>query len=319
MKCSFCDRQAVYTRPYEKKPLCLVHFNRSFIARIKRTISRFKMLQPKDVVAVGLSGGKDSVVLTHVLSSVMKKFPTSKLVAITIDEGIRNYREESLEIANKHAKLLGIEHQVFSFEEFFGYGLDNFLVRVADTDGKRKGACAYCGIFRRRALNQAALEVGATKLATGHNLDDEAQTVLMNMLRGDLGRFGRVDYSPRYKHEKFIPRIKPFLLTPEAEIVLYAVLNDLEYQEMPCPHSVEADRGVIREMMKMYLERNPGAMFNLVRMGSELSDLIRQREQTNRPLSECAKCGNPTAGKTCKVCSILEEVSEASFPNHTQI
>ncbi len=313
MKCNFCDRQAVYTRPYEKKPLCLVHFNRSFISRVKRTISRFKMLQPRDVVAVGLSGGKDSVVLVHVLASVMKKFPTSRLVAITIDEGIKNYREESLEIAKKHASALGIEHHVFSFEELFGYGLDNFLVKITDNNGKRKGACAYCGIFRRRALNQAALEIGADKVATGHNLDDEAQTVLMNMLRGDLGRFGRADYSPRYKHEKFVPRIKPFLLTPEAEIVLYAVLNGLEYQEMPCPHSVEADRGVIREMMKMYLERNPGAMFNLVRMGSELSDLIRLKEQSSRPLSECSKCGNPTAGKICKVCSILAEVEEASL------
>ena len=307
VKCYYCEREAVYSRPYEKKPLCLVHFNKFFVNRVKRTISKFKMLQPHDTVAVGLSGGKDSVVLIHVLSKLMRNFPKSKLIAVTIDEGIRNYREESLKIAIKHAGELGIEHHIFSFEEFFGLGLDDFLLKLEEKNGQRKGACAYCGIFRRRALNEAALRVGATKLATAHNLDDEAQTVLMNMLRGDLGRFGRNDYEPVFKHKKFVPRIKPFMLTPEAEIVLYAVFNGLEYQEMPCPHAVEADRGVIRDMLQMYLERNPGAMFNLVRMGAELAELLKSQERKNRPLKECKICGNPTAGDICKVCAILNE------------
>ena len=77
---------------------------------------------------------------------------------------------------------------------------------------------------------------------------------------------------------------------------------------MPCPHAVEADRGVIRDMLQMYLERNSGAMFNLVRMGAELAELLKSQERKNRPLKECKICGNPTAGDICKVCAILNEV-----------
>ena len=143
------------------------------------------MIRDGDRIAVGLSGGKDSTALLLLLDKVVKEYTGVTLVAITVDEGIAGYRDETVNSAVSLAADLGIEHRIVSFPDLFGGSLDTFL------KGKESRACTICGILRKKALATAARQAGANRIATGHNLNDEAQSVLMNVLRGDLPRLIR--------------------------------------------------------------------------------------------------------------------------------
>ena len=153
--------------------------------RVADTIKTRQLIVPQDRVAVALSGGKDSTALLLLLHRLLPAWEDVRLIAITIDEGIAGYREETIQSAERLTGRLGIEHHCISFTSLFGESLDAFLT------GRETQACSICGIMRKKALVVGAQKAGATKLATGHNLDDEAQSVLMNVFRGDLPRLVR--------------------------------------------------------------------------------------------------------------------------------
>ena len=308
MKCSFCGKEAVYVRRYDKLALCLAHFNEQMIKRVQKTITSYNMLGRNDRIAIGVSGGKDSIALLDIMFKIEKDFPNSQLVAVIIDEGIKNYREEGLHYAKLHAKRLGIEHQVFSFKEDFGYTLDNIIQILGERGENREyGACSYCGIVRRKLLNKAAKEVNADILLTGHNLEDESETILLNIIRGDIKRLARLDPKPRKIHHSLIPRAKPFRLTPQAETVLYCYLNDLEYQEIPCPYAIEAYRGDVREFLFKTQEKQPMLSFNIVRGLDNFLKMITEAPSEST-LQDCEKCGEATTSDLCKSCWLYDKV-----------
>ncbi len=317
MKCAICGKEAIYVRPYDNLTLCLPHFNNQMEKRVRTTITKYKLLGREDKIAVGLSGGKDSVALLHLLSKIEQDYPDTEIVAITIDEGIENYREEGLSLAKKHAQKLNLEHHIFSFEDDFGYSLDE-IIDVLGERGKERayGACSYCGILRRKLLNYGAKKIGATVLATGHNLEDEAETVLLNILRGDIIRLARIDPVPKKMNDSLIPRIKPFRLTPQAEIVLYCYINDLEYQEIPCPYAVEAYRGNIRDFVVNTQNEQPMLSYNIVGSHDKLLALLKDVKM-EKSMKECA-CGDVTAGTQCKACWLKNKVEKIkSIKNET--
>lgn len=310
MKCIFCGNEAVYVRPYDKIALCVKHLNEQFRKRTQKAITRYKMFGREDRIAIGVSGGKDSIALLDVLNKIEKDFPESELVAITIDEGIEHYRDEGLFFAEKHVKRLGIEHHIFSFKKDFGYDLD-FIIKKLGERGKERefGACTYCGILRRKVLNKAANEVGADVLVTAHNLEDEAETILLNMIRGDVQRLARLDPTPRKIHASLVPRVKPFRTTPQAEIVMYCLVNELEYQEIPCPYAVEAYRGEVREFIFKTQEKQPMLSFNIVRGHDKLLNMMKDYK-SDKELRNCEKCGEATTSKLCKSCWLYERLTK---------
>jgi uncharacterized protein (TIGR00269 family) len=266
------------------------------------------MFARKDRIAIGISGGKDSVALLDILHKIETDFPESELVAITIDEGIENYREEGLHFAKKHVERLDLEHYIYSFEKDFGYGLDEIISILGERGKEREfGACTYCGILRRKLLNQAAKEVGADVLVTAHNLEDEAETVLLNIVRGDIQRLARLNPRPRKIHESLVPRVKPFRLTPQAEIVMYCIINELDYQEIPCPYAVEAYRGDVREFVFKTQVKQPMISFNIVRGLDKFLDMI-QGTKPKAELKDCEICGDATASNMCKSCWLREQL-----------
>jgi uncharacterized protein (TIGR00269 family) len=321
MECDKCDREAVMHAAYSGAHLCADHFTASVEKRVRRRI-RTDDLLPADATpgdpetwVIGLSGGKDSVVLTQILQDTFGRDPRVELVALTIHEGIDGYRDESLEMSLDLTDRLGVRHEVVSYEEEFGLRMDD----VAETDPLDMAPCAYCGVFRRDLLETYADEFDADKLLTGHNLDDEAQTALMNILEGDVQQVARHfdaslgDFDRRAETDEFVPRAKPLRDVPEKEVALYAHLEDLPAHVAECPHASEAYRGEIQELLLSLEENHPGTRHSILAGYEELAALAARehRRGDDSPLGECERCGSKTARDVCRKCSLVEAVESA--------
>ena len=275
-----------------------------FIRRVRRTISRKKMFSPDDRLMVALSGGADSVCLLHVLKTIEAKFPKVELIAVTIDEGIAGYREGALNIAQENAERVEVEFSVFSFKELYGISLDE-LVTKTTTENNVLKPCSICGVLRRKAINIAARELGADRVATGHNLDDEAQTILLNILRGDIVHLARFN-APVQKHEKLIPRVKPLEKVPEPEIPLFLYLNEIQYHTVQCPYAEDAMRTDIRQFLYRQEKKHPGTLHSILSSFEKIQPML-QRNLGAEGILLCKICSEPSVSELCKACQILEK------------
>jgi uncharacterized protein (TIGR00269 family) len=296
-------------RPYSGEKLCAQCFCRSIEDKVRVTVAKYEMFEPTDKIMVAVSGGKDSVALLHILAKIEKAFPKASLCAVTVDEGIKGYRDEALKFAIGNCRKLGVKHFVTSFKELYGYSLDEIVKMTLERGENAKGLtpCAYCGVLRRRALNLAARKAGVDKLATAHNLDDETQTILLNILHGDALRIARVKPVLTEAHPKFVQRVKPMCEVPEKEIALYAYLKQIEFQSIPCPYASTALRSDIRVMLNRMEEKHAGIKFTLIRSVERLRPALDAVAEEVK-LRDCRECGEPTVGEICKPCQILQKL-----------
>jgi len=295
MKCSKCNMDAVAHQPYSGAHLCRKHLIEDVERKVKKDIRQLQMVEKNDSIAVALSGGKDSVVLLYLLHKLFSKRPDITLFAVTIDEGISGYREHTIEIAQKVTDMLGIQLHVISMKGELGKSLDEVAAEERD-----KGACSFCGVFRKKLLNMTARKLGATKLAVGHNLDDEAQTAFLNVLRGDVGRMSRM----HKKQQGLVFRIKPLRSVPEKEVALYAILQNLPVDFSECPYAHEAMRGEVRDIINSIEVKHPGTKYSILRGSDETARLLNIAQQ-DVTLSVCSVCGEPTAAEVCQSCRLL--------------
>ncbi len=312
--CDQCGGEAVYTRPYSGEHLCKDCYTSSIEKRVQHTVSRHRMLRPGDRVALALSGGKDSVSLLYILSRLETRFPKSSLVAVTIDEGIEGYRQEAVEIAAESCRDLGVEHRVYSFKELFGCTLDE-VAEAAHQRGK-PFVCSYCGVLRRKALNLAAKELGATKLATAHNLDDEVQSAVMNFLRGDLTSMRRGEPAEEEgggvsEVGGLVSRVKPLCEVPEKEVALYAYLRGVRLQSLRCGYLESSLRSDVRRFLNGLEEKHAGMKFSAYRSFEKVRPLLRAQESRAAGVNACRVCGEPAAGEVCMACQVLAELGLA--------
>ncbi len=306
--CTLCKgKTAVYSRRYSGESLCNRCFTRSLEDKVRATISEYNMLQPTDRIVIAVSGGKDSVTLAHILTKIEKKFPRASVTAVTIDEGIRGYRDEALRTATKICQELEIPHMIASFKEMYGYTLDDIVNTIEKQEAKGPTPCSFCGVLRRQALNTTARKAGADKITTAHTLDDETQTMLLNIMHGDAERLGRVKPILRKAHPKLVQRVKPFCELPEREVVLYAYLKQIDYQEGPCPYAGSALRNDARTMLNRMEEKHPGTKFAIFRSIERIRPALEAAREAVE-LRECRICGEPTIGETCKPCQMLQEL-----------
>ncbi|MFB6135172.1 MAG: TIGR00269 family protein [Halobacteriaceae archaeon] len=315
MECTRCDREAVMHAAYSGAHLCESHFRESVERRVRRRVREDGLLpsdaSPEDPQTwlVGLSGGKDSVVLTQVLHETFAEDPRVELVALTVHEGIEGYRDESLAACDELASNLGVRHEVVSYAEEFGVEMDDVVV----DDPEDMAACAYCGVFRRDVLSRYAAEYDADKLLTGHNLDDEAETALMNVLEGNVRQMASHfdaslgPFDERTEQEGMVPRAKPLRDVPEKEVALYAQLRDLPVHMAECPHSSESFRGEIQDLLLALEDEHPGTRHSVMAGYEELAALAaRKYDGEDEELGECAECGAPTRNEKCRKCGLLE-------------
>lgn len=317
MECTKCDREAVMHAAYSGAHLCEAHFRESVERRIRRRVREDSLLgdeatpETPETWVIGLSGGKDSVVLTHILQETFENDPRVELVGLTIHEGISGYRDRSVEACEELAAELGIRHEIVGYAEEFGVRMDE----VVEDDPENMAACAYCGVFRRDLLSKYAEELGADKLLTGHNLDDEAQTALMNFLEGDVSQIAKHfdaslgGFDDRKTGEEFVPRAKPLRDVPEKEVALYAHLTDLPAHITECPHSSEAYRGEIQRLLYDLEENHPGTRHSIMAGYEELGEIVSDAlDDRSADLRECTRCGSTTTREICRKCSLLDAI-----------
>jgi len=293
----------VYTRRYSGEALCSACFKDSVLDKTKRTISRYSMLRHGERVGVAVSGGKDSLSLLWVLHDLTQANGL-ELVALSVDEGVEGYRDEALEHARSLAQRLGVEHHTVSYRELFGHSLDEALSWKGERD---VSSCSLCGVFRRRAIDEAAARAKVNVVATAHNLDDYVQTFLMNLMHGDVERIGWLD--PSHFEGSFpMRRVKPFMEIYEEEIALFAYLSGLPFQSVSCPYMHEGLRSEVRDYLNSLEASHPGIKNVLLR--SSLEVVSRMGAASTRQPIPCAKCGKPSSGGLCGSCRMRELVDQ---------
>ena len=304
MNCSVCNQEAVYRRSYSGESLCRPCFTKSIERRARHTISRFKMFRPDDHIVLALSGGKDSVSLLQVLSTIEEDFPQSTLSAILIDEGVEGYRREAIAIAKENCERLNVPLHIYSFKTIYGRSLDE-IAKASKNHGSLS-ICSYCGVLRRKAMNVAAKAVKASKLVLAHNLDDEVQSIVLSLLRGDLA--GLTGIKPVLeKVEGFVQRVKPFCEILEREIAFYAYIKDVRFQSLPCPYLESSMRTDVRRFVNVLEGKHAGITYSFSKSLKKIQGSLKGVD-TRGDLRKCQTCGEPSSGKVCRACQTIEEL-----------
>ncbi len=317
-RCDSCDKPAVVEQAYSGRILCGKHLAKSVRKKISKELRLQLPLNERDhtTILVAVSGGKDSAVLLDAIVDLVGKRRDVTIVAGTVDEGIEGYRPPSIECAASLCERLGVEHIVVNYPELSFIEMDEVVERLPTVSSKDNNAprmaCSYCGVFRRQGINHLAEKIGADVIALGHNLDDMAQTVLMNMANADIERTLRLAPHTSTPVDGLAPRIVPLRWVPEQEIHLYALHKELPMHHEECPNARGALRWRHREMVAHMEADVPGTRHGLVRMADQIKGLRDQivelggAGQRPAPPTPCPRCGSPSSGAQCKACDMRD-------------
>ncbi|KAL2895605.1 Cytoplasmic tRNA 2-thiolation protein 1 [Bienertia sinuspersici] len=279
--------------------ICRECFYDVFEEEVHSCIIDNQLFKPGERVAIGASGGKDSTVLAYVLSELNRRHNYGlDLFLLSIDEGITGYRDDSLETVKRNEAQYGLPLKVVSYKDLYGWTMDEIVKMIG-----LKNNCTFCGVFRRQALDRGAAMLKVDKLVTGHNADDIAETVLLNILRGDIARYNLYFLGTRIP---LLPLLLHFdncfccetLTVP----FTYAYFKRLDYFSTECIYSPNAYRGFAREFIKDLERIRPRAILDIIKSGES----FRIATSTKMPeQGTCERCGYISSQKWCKACVLL--------------
>ena len=312
-KCQYCSKNAIFHRKISNEFLCKEHFIITLEKKVFRTIRKHQMISPQDIVAIGVSGGKDSLALCNILQNIFKKYHKQpKFFAILVDEGIANYREESTQLAIEFCAQKNIPLEIIRSKEILGKTVDESIRILQEM---KINACTLCGTMRRRFLNQKAKEKNATKLAIGHNLDDTTETFLQNIIRNDLQKIitNPPQGNPVDPTHQYVPRIKPLMEIPEKEIVLYCYYSNIPIQTTPCPYVSEFPvlRKNIQDFINILEMQSAEVKYNLLRANEEWIGKSHFRQESQIESRTCEECGMICGPKrrVCYYCELKKQLN----------
>ncbi|KIL00463.1 hypothetical protein PAXRUDRAFT_821661 [Paxillus rubicundulus Ve08.2h10] len=299
--CALCQNaKAILKRPKTGQQICKECFFFVFETEIHHTITQAALFKPGDRVAIGASGGKDSTVLAYVMKTLNERYNYGlDLYLLSIDEGITGYRDDSLQTVKRNQLQYNMPLKILSYEELYGWTMDAIVSEIG-----KKNNCTFCGVFRRQALDRGASSLNVDHVVTGHNADDIAETVLMNIMRGDIARLGRCTMICT-QGEDTIKRSKPFKYAYEKEIVMYAYFKKLDYFSTECIYSPDAYRGHARTFLKDLEAARPSAIIDIIHSG-EAFEVRDDVKATQKPQQTCKRCGYMSSNELCKACTLLE-------------
>jgi uncharacterized protein (TIGR00269 family) len=272
--------------------------------KVKQTIRKFRLLSKKDKILVAASGGKDSTAVLYILKNLGYNAD-----AITIDVNLGEYSGRNIGNVKKFCSENKIPLYIISIKEEFG--CSHCYIRDAlKPKGIKLNSCAVCGILRRYLLNKAARKLKANKIVTGHNMDDEAQSIVMNFFRNTLQWSARLGpKAGNAKDKRFIPRVKPLYFVPEREIEKYSRKMRFPVKYGRCPCASDVFRNFVRNLLNDYEKTNPKVKRNIVNYFMRILPELKKRYRTEG-YTYCSRCGEPSKGKVCRTCQIVGEIKK---------
>ena len=295
MRCVSCRRPAVLEVRRHHSAFCRDCFVRSFHGQVERAIRHYDMIAPGDRVLVAVSGGKDSLALWDVLLEL-----GVDATGLSLGLGIGGYSSRSTDASRAFARERGAELLEVDLERDYGYDIP--------TAGRRgaRSTCAVCGLSKRYVFNRAALEGGFDVVATGHNLDDEAATLLGNTLRWKTEYIAR--QSPALPAaEGMVKKVKPLHRLSELETAAYAFLRGIDYVVEECPLVSGNTQLRYKEALNEIERTSPGTkaqfFLGLLDRGARLFTA-----EDDAVLRACERCEQPTTGRFCAFCRARAQV-----------
>jgi len=205
------------------------------LAPFRKALEQWNMVESGDKIAVGVSGGKDSLTLLKLFKGFQRFSPKPfELAAITIDLGFT--KENTFEGVQKFCDELGVPYHVVPTD----------IADIVFNERKEKSPCSLCSKMRRGALNTKLNEIGFNKLALGHNADDVIETFLLSLVyEGRLSTFQPMSFMDRTN----VTMIRPMVLIWENEIISYAKSENLPIVHSPCPVDKLTKRRYMKELV----------------------------------------------------------------------
>jgi len=264
---------------------------------VVKTIKKYNLISRGDKVIVALSGGKDSTSILYILKKL-----GYDVEGLMIDLYLGQWSEIHKNNMKKFCKENGVPLTIVDLKEELGQGI--CFIKAVLKKQKNLTGCTVCGIIKKWILNKYAKKLGADKIVTGHNLDDEAQNVLMNFLKGNM--LLGANSSPATGGKPiagFAQRIKPMFFIPENDIRAYAKKKKFKILYDKCPCSFETYRADTRDWLKNISDKEKLAIVE------NFQNLVpKLRSGNEKELVICKRCGEPARSDICNYCKIVRDL-----------
>ncbi len=304
MNCLQCDQKSVMVLQHGS--LCKIHFINYFEDKVFKTISKYNLIDKNDKLCVAASGGKDSLTVLYLTKKYLefRNIPMDTLFALAIDEGIEHYRAKTLVDLRQFCEEYRITLHIIEAKQEFNYTLDEAFPII--NKGTKKKPCNICGVWRRYLLNKYARKYGATKVITGHNLDDEAQAIMMNMFKANTDLAAHLGpITGVQEHKLFAQRVKPLYFCTEKETRLYALLKEFQVEFIECPYSNQGLRSYIQTMLNDAEQNYKGIKQGIINSFLAILPLLKERATEEREeVMACTQCQEPAHQEICNACKI---------------
>jgi uncharacterized protein (TIGR00269 family) len=296
MRCKRCSGPAVIEIRRHNSAFCKECFLVVFSAQVERAIRHYEMFDQQDRILVAVSGGKDSLALWDVLLDL-----GYDAAGLYLGLGIGGYSTRSGDVTRRFAADRGAELTVADLQKDYGYDIP-----TAGRKGSRS-TCAVCGLSKRYIFNRAALEGGFDVIATGHNLDDEAATLLGNTLRWNTEYIAR--QSPLLPaKDGMVKKVKPLFRLSELETAAFAFLRGIDYVVEECPLVAGNTQLRYKNAMNTIELTSPGTKAQFFLGYLERGAPLFSTGADDAELIPCEHCGQPTTGRFCAFCRARAQI-----------
>ena len=223
---------------------------------VRKALEDYHMIDDGDKIAVGISGGKDSLTLLYALSGLRRFYPQKfELMAVTVDLGFQNLDLSKIDAL---CAELHVKYEIVKTD----------IAQIIFEDRKESNPCSLCAKMRKGALNEAVKAAGFNKIAYAHHKDDVVETMLMSLIyEGRFHTFSPVTYLDRTE----LTVIRPLLYMHEADVVGFVNKYNLPVVKSPCPADGHTKREYVKQLLQQLNRENPGVkerMFTAIQTGS---------------------------------------------------